>query len=280
VKLAVINPGGGAAGSEQFGALKALMAAGIKPDAFYGTSIGSFNTAIVSHAGIEATEALWRGIKSVDDVLEANWWVSVPWKTGLRYPNPISKKMHALIDGKPAQIPYTVTVTDLYAREPLFVPHTDPDIFNMIIASGRLPGYVELYQPPGQAYCDGGVVVNLPLKQAIQDGYDLCVCLHCTPQDQTKGDMWKPGNPLTNALRAWDVSADRAYLDERDISKMDLGARPVHVFDVYCKDNSISTLDFNQKQIELGLSRGPENAAPIIPLILDMLQNQSGAKVG
>lgn len=271
MKIAMILPGGGAAGSEQFGALKAIMQSGIKPDAFFGTSIGSFNAALVSHAGLDATEALWRGIKSIDDVLTGNWWVTLLSKTGLRYPAPIAKKLHALIDGKPATIPYTVTVTDMFERESVYVSHNDPDIFNMTLASGRLPGYIELYQPPGEAYCDGGVLVNLPLKQAIRSGYDVCICLHCTPKDLTVGDLWKPGNPLANALRAWDLGADSMYAAERDISKMDLGDRKVQVFDVYSADNSIDTLDFNAKQIALGLERGPKNAAPIISQILAAL---------
>lgn len=271
-KLAFILPGGGAAACEQFGAIKTLMRAGIVPDVIYGTSAGALNAWGVSYAGLEEMERVWRSLKSLSDIFAANWWIQVPWKSGLKYPAPLRRHLEdlRLYGSGVAKIPFVVTVTELYDRQSLFVPHTDADALEMTIASARIPGLVEVYEKDGKAYGDGGVVVNLPLKQAILDGATVCVCLHCTPADRRKGDNWRVGNGLVNALRAYDLTSEEDYRSDRDI-----GTSAVPVFDVYTQANDISTLDFVAAKIAQGIDRGIVNAESIIPGLREVLRAQA-----
>ncbi len=262
MSIAYVNAGGGAAASEAFGAMKGLDAAGIRPDMLYGSSAGALNAFGYSFGGIEAMEAVWRGLTSVDDLFTSNWWVTLPWKTGLRYPDPLRKLLQGLM-GRQAKVPFYSVVTEMYSRVTRFIPHTDPDILEMTVASARIPGYVELYERGVSAYGDGGVTMNLPLHRAIADGHDVIICLHCTPQSLSKGDLWRVGNGVENALRAYDITAGINYAAERNLP-MILPKPNVRIFDIFAAANDINTLDFEPKIIAAGIDRGVNNARLIV----------------
>ena len=66
--VGVVLEGGGARGSYQVGALKALYKCGIYPDAFVGTSIGSVNAAMCAQGDHKKLERIWNSISYNQDI--------------------------------------------------------------------------------------------------------------------------------------------------------------------------------------------------------------------
>ena len=56
--------GGGARGSYQIGAYKALVESGFRFSSIVGTSIGAINAAVICSGGLELLEGIWKEIDS------------------------------------------------------------------------------------------------------------------------------------------------------------------------------------------------------------------------
>ena len=70
----IVLEGGGAKGSYQIGAWKALREAGIKIKGIAGTSVGALNGALICMDALEQAEALWENIRysqvmDIDDMV-------------------------------------------------------------------------------------------------------------------------------------------------------------------------------------------------------------------
>jgi NTE family protein len=88
-RTAVVLSGGGGKGAYEVGVLKALKAQGVEPDIYCGTSVGSFNCAmLVSGKSLEEVEQVWRGL-STDSVFRLRYdprrFISLDPRTPLRF---------------------------------------------------------------------------------------------------------------------------------------------------------------------------------------------------
>jgi len=256
MKLAIVASGGGAAGIRHEAYFRFLMpflaGLGIPVWRMYGASVGALSVAAVSWGGPEALTRAWEGIDSIDDIFDGNFWVEYPFKAGIRNAEPL-KKIVANLKAA-SQIPFTVNVTELKSKTTYYFTDTDPNIVEWVVASSRLPVLVEPYTPdnaklsPGvflEAYGDGGIRENLPLKRAIADGADKIIALHCFPMVDEEKQSIKLRNPM-DALEA----LLNCFTVERDAEDEDMDESTVPVLHIAPLRETISVLDFDPKKTE------------------------------
>lgn len=264
MKFGVVLSGGGAAGAKQAGALWTMEKHGIRPDLLVGTSAGSLNAFGRAHAGADGLRDLWHNIRSESDIFEGNYWVSLPWKRGLKSADPLRRLLQKHKDANPtAQIPFFVTSVSMLSGEIRSTPHDDEDIVNMTVSSASIPGYVELYQPETFAWCDGGIKQNLNLAKAVAEKCDVILNLHCYTKDPRRGDGWKVGNPLHNGLRAIQMATEENYKLDRDICFLP-GQGP-QIFDLFPEVNLLGPLDFKPELIRDDYRYGEQLMEGFIP---------------
>lgn len=283
MKTAWVQSGGGAAGSVQAGVIEALDQAGMRPQKIFGTSAGALNAFGYSNMGAAGLVDLWKSIKSEQDVFTGNWWVTLPWKSGLKSPAPlrdILKKNHAKPEG---QIPFEVCTLNLVTGLPCYFPHYDSKIVDMTVASAAMEGYVEPVTRAGCWYGDGGAVENVPLSRAIEWGADRIIVMLCHPMQYKLTDQWEPTNPISVLLRTYkarqmenfrnDIKLCLEKNDQLDCRKIDLHiiAPDVEIVDV---------LDFSAKKIEAGLEAGRLLGEAFLDSASGFLTSSSGLASG
>lgn len=254
MKLAIVASGGGAAGIRHEAYFRFLIPfladLGIPIWRMYGASVGALSVAAVSWGGPEALTRAWEGIDSIDDIFDGNFWIEYPFKAGLRNAEPLKKIVTDL--KSVSKIPFTVNVTELKSKQTYYFSDTDPNIVEWVVASSRLPVLVEPYTPdnakqsPGvflEAYGDGGIRENLPLKRAIADGADKIIALHCFPMVDEEKQSIKLRNPM-DALEA----LLNCFTVERDAEDEDTDESPVPVLHIAPLRETISVLDFDTEK--------------------------------
>ncbi|WP_051229332.1 FAD-dependent oxidoreductase [Paludibacterium yongneupense] len=200
-----ILQGGGAFGSFEYGAVKALEEAGIRPDVVAGVSIGAFNSAIIAsnpgHAAA-ALEGFWNELATdsiglADENLRrmvacgqiALFGVSSffrpRWLMPALSPEQMPNRWNSLYDTSPAiallqkyvdfdalkssPIRLLVSAVDIETSElVVFDSYSDDLTPQHIIASGSLPPGFPWTTIEGRHYWDGGIVSNSPLQGVLE----------------------------------------------------------------------------------------------------------------
>jgi predicted acylesterase/phospholipase RssA len=144
----VVLSGGGRLGAAQVGALRALLEAGIVPDAVVGSSVGAINAAYLAMdptlERLETLERIWRGL-SRSDVFPDNWF-AVARRLARRSSHLYSpERLRTLLaeaipqpDLADAVVPCHVVTTDLHTGEAVWWSSGDP--VEVLSASASLPG--------------------------------------------------------------------------------------------------------------------------------------------
>jgi len=175
--------GGGNRGPLQAGAIKALLEHGIVPDMIVGSSVGALHGAYLAAEPTVAQAgrmiALWR------DAGRRRLFSTTPLRTFLRALRGSdhltdNRRIRAYIE---ASLPPSVrTFGDLQARlyvtichlltQTLYVYGDDPDapLIDAVLTSAAVPGFFPPAYHGGQAFVDGGVISNLPIKVALARG--------------------------------------------------------------------------------------------------------------
>ena len=199
--IAFVLGGGGSLGALQVGMLRALEEAGVTPDLVVGTSVGSLNAAVLALPGgnrLDRLRAIWAqmtkneafpgGVLSQVRTLRHS-------KTHL-FPNTGLEK---IVDGhlgagrrfEDLALPLGVVTTDVDTAEPVLIrsgPLRAP-----LLASCAIPGIYPPVEHEGRLLYDGGLVANVPMRQALAMGAKSLVVLDCA----FPGKM--PGAPRTFA---------------------------------------------------------------------------------
>jgi len=218
-RTAFVFAGGGARGAAQVGMLQALTAHGIVPDAIYGTSVGAINAAGFAGdptiGGVEFMAEHWREVQR-DDVFPQGRFPT-PWRffqtreavfpsegvrriiqTGLRFERLEQSPVHlevvatSLTDGRP----------HWFSSGP-----AEP----AILASAALPALLPPVVIDDETFIDGGVVDNVPIARAIEQGAQrvfvlLCGPLHYKPQ--------KYRRPIEGVLAAFFIAVNAKFADQ------------------------------------------------------------------
>ncbi len=176
---AFVLSGGGSLGAIQVGMLRALLEADIRPDLVVGTSVGALNAAfLVDHLdldGIDAMERLWRSIHR-RDVFRISPLHLVRGTMGsqnhLFSPLGLQSLVHQAGLGfsrlEDAPVPVHGVATDLFNGEAVVL--SEGDVVEALQASAAIPGVFPPVRIGKRTLIDGGVVANLPVRQAFDLG--------------------------------------------------------------------------------------------------------------
>ncbi|WP_116206873.1 patatin-like phospholipase family protein [Amycolatopsis circi] len=199
--VAFVLGGGGSLGALQVGMLQALDEAGITPDLAVGTSVGSLNAAVLSLAGgdrlgrlrdiwahMTKAEAFPGGVLSQVRTLRHS-------KTHL-FPNSglakiVDDHLGAGRRFEDLALPLGVVTTDVDTAEPVLI--TSGPLQAPLLASCAIPGIYPPVPYEDRLLYDGGLVANVPMRQALRMGAKSLVVLDCA----FPGKM--PGAPRTFA---------------------------------------------------------------------------------
>jgi NTE family protein len=183
--IAYVLGGGASYGAVQVGHLRALAETDITPDFVVGTSVGSLNGAVVAEDPAIAHDRLvawWAGISRqavfgnvFGTALNlATGKASAVPNTGLR--TVIESAMGARTFEELA-IPHTAVTTDFSTGEA--VPISSGDLVSALLASAAIPLVFPPVHRGDQVLVDGGIVANVPISIAAQQGAATIIVLDC-----------------------------------------------------------------------------------------------------
>jgi NTE family protein len=175
--------GGGNRGPLQAGAIKALLEHNILPEMIVGSSVGALNGAYLAAEPTVAQAgrmiALWR------DAGRRKLFGTTPVRAVLRALRGSdhltdNRRIRAYIEASlpqgvrsfgDLQVPLYVTICHLLTQT-LYVYGDDPNapLIDAVLTSAAVPGFFPPTYHNGQAFVDGGVMSNLPIKVALAHG--------------------------------------------------------------------------------------------------------------
>src|SRR6266536_107425 len=183
--VAFVLQGGGSLAAGQVGMLRALLAAGIRPDLVVGSSAGALNAVAFAQnpteTGLDQLQALWESIRR-SDVFPFRPHHLLRGLTGRRNGLIAPDRLEALLARH-------ITAADLEETlTPAHVVTTDattgfPTVFSSgpalpaLLASAALPGLFPPVELDGRLLIDGGVAADIPILQAEEAGATISYVL-------------------------------------------------------------------------------------------------------
>jgi NTE family protein len=197
--------GGGHLGAYEVGMLRALLEAGITPDAVLGTSVGAINGAVLAadptRAAVARLEQLWAGLGEggiFEDSLFTRLGTVLRNRTHLYSNAPLRAMLErdlpvALIED--LAVPFQCVAASIErAAERWF---TSGPIADAVLASSAVPGLLPPVFLDGEHYLDGGLVDSVPVGRALALGARDVYVLHVGRLEQ----------PLRAPRQPWEVAA-------------------------------------------------------------------------
>ena len=210
--------GGGSLGAAQVGMLQALAAAGLSPDLVVGTSVGALNGAVLAedpeHAHTRLAE-LWASVRK-EHIFPGRVWSQVRTLRSSRtfiYDNAnLWDYVHANLRVSTFDqltLPLGVVTTDVETAEAVVL--TTGLVAPAVVASASIPGVFPPVWHNGRTLYDGGLVANVPIRQALDLGAKSLVVLDCNFPSQSWALPEKIGDVLQFVLLV--VSRQQAALE-------------------------------------------------------------------
>ncbi|WP_233209296.1 patatin-like phospholipase family protein [Mycobacterium sp. ENV421] len=179
--------GGGSLGAVQVGMLQALSERDLGPDLVAGTSVGSINGAVLASDPVGAANRLshaWARMTREEVFpggLIAQALLLQRVKTHL-FPNTglaavIADFLGPTTDFADLVLPFAAVAVDVATAQP-HVLRQGP-LLPALLASSAIPGIYPPVDHDGLRLYDGGVVANVPMRQAVAMGARSLVVLDC-----------------------------------------------------------------------------------------------------
>ncbi|WP_410620016.1 patatin-like phospholipase family protein [Amycolatopsis sp. cmx-8-4] len=179
--------GGGSLGAMQVGMLRAVAEAGITPDLAVGTSVGSLNAAVLALTHDDPIERL-RGIwahMTRDEAFPGGVLSRVRTLTQSKTHLFTNRGLTKIIDEhvgagrrfEDLALPLGVVTTQVDTAEPLLI-RSGP-LLAPLLASCAIPGIFPPVEYEGRLLYDGGLVANVPMRQALAMGARTLVVFDC-----------------------------------------------------------------------------------------------------
>jgi NTE family protein len=207
----LVLEGGGARGSYQVGACKALQELGVEIDAVAGTSIGALNGAMLVQGQLDRAYDLWYNISpsQVFDIEEARLLELKSLDIshdGLLY---FMKKAREIAQDKGLDITFikkllceniqeqrlrrakllfgfvTISLTDFKPLELFLDDIPEGRVIEYLLASANLPAFKQ-EKIDGKRYMDGGFYDNLPLNMLVKKGYKDIIAIRTKAPGRTR----------------------------------------------------------------------------------------------
>ncbi|GLZ33354.1 patatin [Lentzea sp. NBRC 105346] len=179
--------GGGSLGSSQVGMLRALAEHGVRPDLVVGTSVGSVNGSLLALDPDKAADrlaTLWEGMTRQRVFpggpiaqlrsLRTNKTYLFP-NTGLR--DVLDEGLDGTREFGQLSLPFGAVSVDCVTGEAVNI--TEGELIPAILASAAIPGVYPPVRIGEQVLYDGGVLANVPIRQALAMGAKSLVVLDC-----------------------------------------------------------------------------------------------------
>ena len=179
--------GGGSLGAVQVGMLRALGEHGAAPDLVTGTSVGSLNGAVIAQDPEGALDRLgdaWAkmtrdrvfpgGLLAQARTLQHTRTNLFP-ATGLA--SVIADFIGAEVTFADLRLPFAAMATDIATARPHVM--SDGPVLPALLASAAIPGIYPPVELGSLRLYDGGLVANVPMRQALAMGAKSLVVLDC-----------------------------------------------------------------------------------------------------
>ncbi len=185
--IAYVLGGGGSLGAIQVGMLQALSEHDVGPDLVAGTSVGALNGAVLALDPKGAANRLshtWARLTS-HDIFPGNLLVQAGAlrrrKTHL-FPNSGLAAMIADFLGETTNfadlaLPFIAVSMDIATAEPY--PLREGALLPALLASAAIPGIFPAVEHEGRHLYDGGLIANVPIRQAVAMGARSVVVFDC-----------------------------------------------------------------------------------------------------
>lgn len=179
--------GGGSLGAIQVGMLRALAEHAVTPDFVVGTSVGSVNGSLLAldppHAAVRLA-ALWSVMtrkRVFPGGLLARLRTLRRERTHLFSNAGLAKVLADGLDGatdfSQLRLPFGAVAVDALTGSPVLM--RSGDLISAILASSAIPGIYPPIHRSGRVLYDGGVLANVPIRQALEMGAASLVVLDC-----------------------------------------------------------------------------------------------------
>lgn len=194
--VALVLSGGGGRGAYQIGVWKALNELGIEISGVYGTSVGAINGALIALGDFEFAERSWLDVtfEDVMDIPESVKKVITGRFTDLSIPEaidaakqlvseggiditPLREKVKSLLPEekiRTSKVHYGLVAYSLSELKPymLYIEEIPKGMLaDYILSSANFPLF-KREEIKGRLFVDGGVYSNIPVKMAIEKGYE------------------------------------------------------------------------------------------------------------
>ncbi|MEU6156285.1 patatin-like phospholipase family protein [Actinosynnema sp. NPDC047251] len=179
--------GGGSLGAGQVGMLRALAEHDVAPDLVVGTSVGSVNGALLALDPAHAFTRLGRIWEHMTRprVFPGGLWAQArtlrQHRTHL-FPNTglaqvLAFGLDGAADFADLALPFGAVAVDSVAGTAVTL--TSGDLVSAVLASAAIPGIYPPVHREGRVLYDGGVLANVPIRQALAMGAQSLVVLDC-----------------------------------------------------------------------------------------------------
>ncbi|NUS63445.1 MAG: patatin-like phospholipase family protein [Saccharothrix sp.] len=179
--------GGGSLGAGQVGMLRALAERGVSPDLVVGTSVGSVNGSLLAldpSGAVDRLAAIWRHMtraRVFPGGLLAQARTLRQHKTHL-FPNTglagvLEFGLGGALDFAELTLPFGAVAVDSVTGTAVAL--TTGDLVSAVLASSAIPGIYPAVRREGRVLYDGGVLANVPIRQALALGAKSLVVLDC-----------------------------------------------------------------------------------------------------
>lgn len=183
--IAYVFGGGGSYGAVNVGQLRAMARTDVRPDFTVGTSVGSLHATIVSETPDTAGDRLagfW-GIVTRHDVFGSRKVAALnaaALRPGVADPGPLRDLIDRSLtarDFKDLTIPMTAVAVDVSTGHRADL--RSGDVLSALMASVAIPGIFPIVERDGQRLMDGGLVANVPIGVAAEQGAQTIVVFDC-----------------------------------------------------------------------------------------------------
>ncbi|MBP2319881.1 NTE family protein [Kibdelosporangium banguiense] len=199
--------GGGSLGAGQVGMLRALRDREIRPDLVVGTSVGSVNGALLALNPDEATtrlEDIWHRMTRTR-VFPGGPIAQLRTLRQHRnhlFPNTglaeiLRTELEGVDDFANLRLPFGTVAVDAVTGEAVLM--TSGPLTPAILASSAIPGIYPPVYHDGHVLYDGGVIANVPIRQALALGAKSLVILDCA----FPGHLPRVPETLADAVLFW-----------------------------------------------------------------------------
>lgn len=185
--IAYVFGGGGSLGAMQVGMLRAVSETGLSPDLVVGTSVGSLNGAVLALHGTGSAapnHQIWTrmtcgAVFPGGPIGQAR---TLAREHTHLYPNTgLAEVIRAQIGAETRfsdlTLPLGVVAMDIQTAEPVLV--REGDLAPALLASCAIPGIYPPVELNGRLCYDGGLVANVPMRQAVAMGARSMVVFDC-----------------------------------------------------------------------------------------------------